>query len=87
MAEGYLKVRDDAGKRDESEEATSYVEKLRVLESRAKADGKGLWDSDLETIRTSYELPKANDFAHRCKGKAVEGKLLERCLHFFGMLI
>ncbi|KAI9726905.1 MAG: hypothetical protein M1828_000253 [Chrysothrix sp. TS-e1954] len=79
LAEGCLKLRDDAGKRDESEEATQHVEKLRVLESRAKADGKGLWDSSSGKIKTTYDLKNALDFSQRWKGKPLEA-IVEKVL-------
>ena len=75
VAEGFLKVRDDAGKRDESEEVTEFVEKLRVLESRAKADEKGLWDTSTPKVTTRYDLKNAEEFAQRWKGKPIEGTL------------
>lgn len=75
VAEGYLKLRDDAGRREESEENTALVEKLRALEAHAKADEKGLWDADIERINTSYELPSAQDFLDSHKGQELDGAL------------
>lgn len=73
VAEGYLKLRDDAGKREETEEVTSLIEKLQALEARAKADGKGMWETEGIRIQTSYELSNPQDFAQRMKGKLVQG--------------
>ena len=73
VAEGYLKLREDAGKREESDEITSSIDKLRALEARAKADGKGMWDTNADKIQTSYELPNPQDFAQRMKGTPLQG--------------
>ena len=43
IAEGFLKLREEAGSKEGSEELSSYIDKLRALEARAKADNKGLW--------------------------------------------
>lgn len=73
VAEGYLKLRDDVGKREEDEESTAAIERLKVAESRARADGKGLWDVGGDRIQTSYELSNPQDFAQRMKGKPLSG--------------
>lgn len=39
---GWLKVREDAGRKEENEEVLERLEKLRGYESEAKAEGKGL---------------------------------------------
>lgn len=73
VSEGYLKLRDDAGRREESEENTALVEKLRALEAHAKADEKGLWDQESQRIETSYELGGADNFLDTYKGKELDG--------------
>ena len=79
VAEGYLKVREDAGRRDDTEDAATIVERLRMLESRAKADGRGLWDSSSDKIHTQYELspPDTQEFVKHYKGKEIEGTTFE----------
>lgn len=78
VAEGFLKLRDDAGKRDENEDVTSLIEKLRAVEARAKADEKGMWNTEGQKIQTSYELSDPNDFVQRMKGKPLQG--MDVCL-------
>jgi len=73
IAEGYLKLRDDAGRRDESEEVQQLVEKLQVLEARAKADSKGVWGEQAQPIQTSYELSNPQDFVQKYKGQPLDG--------------
>lgn len=76
VAEGWLKVRDDAGKRDEeSSEVTTLVEKLQASEAHAKADSKGLWAaSSSGNIKCAYELSDPKDFTETNKGKSYDGK-------------
>jgi staphylococcal nuclease domain-containing protein 1 len=76
VAEGWLKLRDDAGKRDEeSPEITALVEKLQLSEAHAKADSKGLWAGPGEgAIKCAYELSDAKDFSEKNKGKTFDGK-------------
>jgi len=38
VREGWLKLRDDAGRKEENEENTQTLEKLQVAEAHAKAD-------------------------------------------------
>lgn len=73
MAEGYLKLRDDVGKREEDEESTAVIESLKLAESRARADGKGMWNASGDKIQTSYELPNPQDFAQRMKNRPLQG--------------
>ena len=78
VAEGYVKLRDDAGKREENEEASALLETLKVLEARAKADNKGIWDTSVERIQTSYDVDAAK-FAETWKGKPVDA-IVEKVL-------
>ena len=73
VTEGWVKIRDDAGRKDDSEEAAAILEKLQVVEARAKADSKGLWVETGGKIESSYELPDPKTFAEEWKGKAIDG--------------
>ena len=73
VTEGWVKIRDDAGRKDDSEEAAAILEKLQVVEARAKADSKGLWVETGGKIESSYELPDHKTFAEEWKGKAIDG--------------
>lgn len=75
---GWLKVRDDAGRKDESEEVTERVEKLRSLESAAKADSKGLWAGSGGSITVQNELDP--DFMKQYRGKGSLDGVVERVL-------
>lgn len=75
VAEGWLKLRDDAGKRDEeSPEITALVEKLQVSEAHAKADSKGLWAGPGNgVVKCAYELTDPQAFLETNKGNTLDG--------------
>lgn len=73
VAEGYLKLRDDAGKREESGEASELIERLKVLESKARAEEKGQWNTNSERVKTSYEIKNVDEFVRRWSGTKVDG--------------
>ncbi|RCI08723.1 hypothetical protein L249_4688 [Ophiocordyceps polyrhachis-furcata BCC 54312] len=75
---GWLKVREDAGRKEESEENTERVEKLRSLESQARAESKGLWAGVGGVIDVQNDLG-GPDFIKEWKGKTVDG-IVERVL-------
>lgn len=54
-------MREDAGRRDESDETITLLDNLRELESRARAESKGVWAPGGGNIAVSYEVadPKA----------------------------
>jgi staphylococcal nuclease domain-containing protein 1 len=74
---GWLKVREDAGRKEESEDIQQRLEKLRTLENQAKGESKGLWAGVGGVIEVQNEL--APDFLKEWKGKTVDG-IVERVL-------
>ncbi|KAI1185211.1 tudor domain-containing protein [Nemania serpens] len=74
---GWLKVREDAGRKEESEDVLERLETLRNLESQAKSEGKGLWASTNGVIEVQNDIGSI-DF-NQWKGKTVDG-LVERVL-------
>lgn len=73
---GWLKVREDAGCKEESEDNAERVEKLRSLESQAKSNGHGLWAGSGGIIEVQNDLG-GPDFIKQWKGKTVDG-VIER---------
>lgn len=73
IAHGYLKLREEAGSREENEELTSYIDKLRVLEARAKADTKGMWDMEAPKAQTSHDLPDPDSFVNQWRRSPLGG--------------
>ncbi|KAI0203352.1 tudor domain-containing protein [Astrocystis sublimbata] len=74
---GWLKVREDAGRKEESEETLGRLETLRNLESQARSESKGLWSSTSGAIEVNNDIGSI-DFS-QWKGKSVDG-IVERVL-------
>ncbi|KAI1827739.1 putative transcription factor [Xylaria intraflava] len=74
---GWLKVREDAGRKEESNETLERLETLRNLESQAKAESKGLWAGTGGVINVQNDIGSI-DF-DQWKGKSVDG-IIERVL-------
>ena len=79
VTEGWAKVRDDAGRQDDSDETKTIIDELQLLEAQAKAASKGLWAADGGKLDVVYDLPDANKFVSEWKGKNVEA-LIEKVL-------
>lgn len=76
VSEGWVKLRDDAGRKDESEESKRLLDLLELEEARAKAASKGLWAPEGGKIE-NYDLQNRNDFLEEWKGKSLES-IVER---------
>ena len=79
VAEGWAKVRDDAGRKEDDEAAVAYLEKLRMLEEEAKSSSKGAWATSGGKIDTSYEVSDPNALVDQYSGKEVDA-IVERVL-------
>ncbi|SPN99950.1 probable 100 kDa protein P100 [Cephalotrichum gorgonifer] len=75
---GWLKVREDAGKKETSEDQLQRLENLRELEAQAKSEGKGLWSGKSGVIEVQNDLG-GPDFFSEWKGKTVDA-IIERIL-------
>lgn len=76
VEEGWVKIRDNAGRNEDSEEASALLEKLKQLESKARADSKGVWAGSGNTIETIYDLSDHQSFIEKWKGHEVDGMFL-----------
>lgn len=73
---GWLRVREDAGKKEDSEEILDKIQKLRDLEAEAKKEAKGLHAGTGGVIEVQNDLG-GPDFLNEWKGKTVDG-IVER---------
>ncbi|KAK9423565.1 putative Transcription factor [Seiridium unicorne] len=74
---GWLKVRDDAGRKEEAEDLLAKIDDLKAAESQAKSDEKGLHGKGgLIEVQNDLGTP---DFFNQWKGKTV-GAVVERVL-------
>ena len=79
VAEGWVKLRDDAGRKDESEESKVLLEKLELQEARSKHEAKGVWANEGGKLEVTHEIPDAQSFVDQWQGKSVEA-IVERVL-------
>ncbi|RDW62317.1 hypothetical protein BP6252_11750 [Coleophoma cylindrospora] len=86
LKEGWLKLREDAGRKEDSEEALQQLDKLRLLEATARSEDKGLWQSGGGRIDVQHDMGDSNEFLETYKGKTVDG-LVERVLSGDRMLL
>ena len=79
VAEGWVKLREDAGRKDESEASKALFEKLKSAEASAKGASKGVWASSGGNIENANEIPNPKGFVEQYKDKPIEG-IVERVL-------
>lgn len=75
---GWVKVREDAGRKEESEEVLEKLDKLRSLEAQAKSEGRGLHAGTGGVIEVQNDLG-GPEFMNVWKGKTVDG-VVERII-------
>jgi staphylococcal nuclease domain-containing protein 1 len=86
VKEGWLKLREDAGRKEDSEEALQQLDHLRLLEAKARNDDKGLWSPNLNRIEVQHDMGDTQTFLETYKGKTLDG-LVERVLSGDRMLV
>jgi staphylococcal nuclease domain-containing protein 1 len=83
---GWLKLRDDAGRKEDTEEALKQLDELRLLEAKARADDLGLWQPSGGRIEVQHDMGNSQEFLETWKGKSVDG-IVERVLSGDRMLV
>ena len=79
VLEGWVKLREDAGRKDESEESRALLDLLELKEAKAKSDSKGVWGTEDGKIENTHEVSNAKEFAEKWKGKSLDA-VVERVL-------
>ena len=79
VSEGWVKLREDAGRKDESEESKALLELLELREAKAKAESKGVWASEAGRIENTHEISDAKQFVEKWKGQPLDA-VVERVL-------
>lgn len=74
VSEGWVKLRDDAGKKEDSPQGIELLERIQALEAKAKVENKGLWNPDLTRIENAQEVPDPKAFVEEWKGKSIDGE-------------
>jgi len=75
---GWLKIREDAGRKDDSEEILERLDKLKALEAQAKNESMGLHVGTGGVIEVQNDLG-GPEFMTQWKGKTVDG-IVERVI-------
>ncbi|PSS28063.1 hypothetical protein M430DRAFT_92771 [Amorphotheca resinae ATCC 22711] len=86
VQEGWLKLRDDAGRKEDTEEAIQQLSQLRVLEATARSEDKGIWAPNGARIDVQHDMGDPQAFMDNWKGKTIDG-MVERVLSGDRMLI
>lgn len=86
ISEGWLKVRQDAGRREETGESKELLETLEISQARARADSKGLWAGSGGQLETAYELPDPQEFVNQYKGQVIDA-IVERVISGDRMIV
>jgi staphylococcal nuclease domain-containing protein 1 len=86
VKEGWLKLREDAGRKEDSEEALQQLDHLRLLEAKARNEDKGLWSPNINRIDLQHDMGDSQAFLETYKGKELDG-LVERVLSGDRMLV
>jgi staphylococcal nuclease domain-containing protein 1 len=86
IKEGWVKLRDDAGRKEDTEKALQQLNELKLLEAQARSADKGIWRSEGGRIEVQHDLGNPQQFLDEWKGKTVDG-LVERVLSGDRMLL
>lgn len=86
VKDGWIKLREDAGRKEDTEEALQQLDKLRLLEATARSEDLGLWQTSGGRINVQHDMGDAQSFLENWKGKSLDG-LVERVLSGDRMLV
>jgi staphylococcal nuclease domain-containing protein 1 len=86
IEEGWLKLREDAGRKEDTEEALQQLDKLRLLEATARSEDRGLWSPNIPKMEVHHDMGDPQAFLDTWKGNTVNG-LVERVLSGDRMLV
>lgn len=86
VKQGWLKLREDAGRKEDSEQAILQLDKLRLFEAQARSDDKGVWAPVKAPITVQHDMGDSEAFLEKWKGQSVDG-IVERVLSGDRMLL
>lgn len=86
VKQGWLKLREDAGRKEDTEQAVQQLNKLNLFEAQARQEDKGLWAPVTAPITVQHDMGDSAAFLEEWKGKTVEG-IVERVLSGDRMLL
>lgn len=86
VAEGWVKLRDDAARKDDAEESKNLLEELELEQAKAKAASKGIWGSTGGRIENTYDISNPQAFLMQWKEKSLDS-IVERVLSGDRMIV
>ena len=86
VKQGWLKLREDAGRKEDSEEALQQLDKLQLLEATARSEDLGVWAPGGGEIDLQHDMGDSQTFLDTYKGKTVDA-LVERIYSGDRMLV
>lgn len=75
---GWAKVRDDAGRKEESETTLVYIDKLKAIEEEARVNGRGVWGKGGQ-VDSSSDVSDPHALVRQNQGKTIDA-IVERVL-------
>ena len=86
LEEGWVKVREDASRKNDSDDSQSLLDDLKAKEAAAKDNSRGIWSPGDGKVHVSYEISDPKGFVEKFKGKKMNA-VVERVLAGDRMLI
>ena len=79
ISEGWVKLRNDAANKADSQESKDIFSRLEQEESKAKAASRGVWTSSGGKIENTNEVTNPKEFVEQWKGQQIDA-IVERVL-------
>lgn len=86
VREGWAKIKDAAGRKEDTEKAVQLLNELKLLESQARAEDLGVWSPSSGQLDVQHDLGNSDEFMAEYKGQSVDG-VVERILSGDRMLV
>jgi staphylococcal nuclease domain-containing protein 1 len=76
---GWLKVREEAGRKDDKPETAELIDSFKSKEAKAQSENKGIWDKSASQIELRGDIGDPQAFLEKWKGKQLDG-IVERVI-------
>lgn len=86
VREGWCKIKESAGRKEDTEKAVQLLNELKLLEAQARAEDLGVWAPSGSHIDVKHDLGDSDAFMKEYKGQSVDG-IVERILSGDRMLV
>jgi len=86
VREGWVKIKESAGRKEDTEESIQVLNELKLLEAQARSEDLGVWAPTDGYIEVQHDVGNAEAFLNEFKGKSIDG-VVERILSGDRMLV